>query len=119
MKKILLISVLALLTIAMYAQDYRMQSTSSYLQQTTAVPSAYSAPLSAPGASGPVAMYYTTYEPSSSLRARRSTMDSDDDDEESGWGDVGDFTPIGSPIIPLLLLAVAYVLMKKRKNKLI
>lgn len=64
----------------------------------------------------------TSIDPASAApnRGRTMIMDDDDDDEESTWGDVGDFTPIGTPwaLLAFAALAAGWVYLRRRKQTL-
>ncbi|GEM_PF-6540207 len=116
MKKVMIMIVLTVWTMMMAAQTFQMRSTSMYNQQTAVSASSMGTQVSAPGAAAPAAMYTTTYDQPTS-HARKVVTPDDDDEEEEGYGeDVGDFTPIGAPLLPLVLLAVGYGVVRKRKE---
>lgn len=107
MKKLVIIIVLAFMASVIsvvIAQDFK--STSDMMSSGSKyTPAVYSV-----GATSPT-------ETAAPNRGRMATMGDDDDDEPSEWGDVGDYTPIGAPLLPLVLMAAAYGTLRLRRKE--
>ena len=110
---VMIIMAAALVALPTMAQQQEWKSTSPMIQNGGSV---YSSPITPVGSAAVPAMATTTesYSPTPTTSGPRRVIDVNDE-----WEDEGDqSSPIGSPVLPLMLMALAfggYVAIKRKR----